>query len=88
MAMNAADLKSKIKDRVYNGLKAEFSADAATGVGYSPIADAQWQKLAEAISGIASDIVLEITTNAIVNPGIPTVGGPTNQVTIAPGTIS
>ena len=88
MAMDPAGLKSKLKERIYNGLKKEFSAAASTGQDYTAIADAQWMKMAEAISGIAADIVTEITTNAQVNPGIPTAGGPTNQATVAPGTIS
>ena len=88
MAMDPAGLKSKIKERVYNGLKAQFSGEAGKGSGYSSIADAHWQKLAEAISGIATDIVMEIQQNGQVMPGIPTAGGPTNQVTVAPGKIS
>lgn len=88
MPMMPAALKSKMKETIYNGLKAQFGSSAGEGESYSPIADAQWQKLAEAISGIAADIVMEITQNAMVNPGIPTAGGPTNQATVAPGTIS
>lgn len=88
MAMQPAALKSKMKETIYNGLKAQFGSSAAEGVSYTPIADAQWQKMAEAISGIAADIVMEITQNAMVLPGIPTAGGPTNQATVAPGKIS
>ena len=88
MPMDAAGLKSKLKERIYNGLKAEFGSSAAEGEAYSPIADAQWNKMATAISGIAMDIVLEITSNAMVNPGIPTAGSPVSQVTVGPGTIS
>lgn len=88
MPMDPAGLKSKLKDRIYNGLKAQFGSSAGEGEGYSSVADAQWQKMAEAISGIATDIVMEITSNAQVNPGIPTAGGPSNQSTVAPGTIS
>jgi hypothetical protein len=88
MPMDPAGLKSKMKERIYNGLKAEFGSSAGEGEAYSPIADAQWQKMANAISGIAADIVMEITTNAMVNPGIPTAGSPVAQVTVAPGTIS
>lgn len=88
MAMDPAALKQNMELRIYNGLKAEFSASAAQGQGYTPIADEHWHKLAKAISGIAVDIVLEITTKALVNPGIATAGGPSNQVTISPGTIS
>lgn len=88
MPMNPSALKTKMKDRIYNGLKAQFGGDVAEGTNYTPVADAQWLKLAEAISGIAADIVMEITTNAQVNSGIPTAGSPTNQTTVAPGTIS
>lgn len=85
MPMNPAGLKSKMKATIYNGLKAQFGGDAAQGNPYTPTADAQWQKMAEAISGIAADIVMEIVSNAQVNPGIPTpAGGPT----VAPGKIT
>jgi hypothetical protein len=85
--MQPAALKSKMKETIYNGLKAQFGGDAAQGTNYTPVADAQWQKMAEAISGIAADIIMEITSNAQVLPGIPTAGGPTNQATVAPGKI-
>lgn len=88
MPMDPAGLKSKMKERIYNGLKAEFGSSAAEGEAYSPVADAQWQKMANAISGIAADIVMEITQNATVLPGIPTAGSPVAQVTVAPGKIS
>lgn len=87
MAMDASGLKSKLKDRIYNGLKAEFGSSASSAQSYSPIADEHWMKIASAISGIAADIVLEITQNADVIPGIPTAGGPSSQVTVAPGKI-
>ena len=88
MAMVPAGLKSKMKETIYNGLKAQFGSAAGTGEAYSPIADEQWNKMAEAISGIAMDIVMEITQNATVLPGIPTAGSPVAQVTVAPGKIS
>lgn len=88
MAMNAASLKSKMKETIYNGLKAQFGGEAAKGQNYTPEADAMWEKMAESISGIAADIVMEIVTNAQVNPGIPTAGSPVAQVTVAPGKIS
>ncbi len=88
MPMQPAALKSKMKETIYNGLKAQFGGSAAQGQQYSPVADEQWQKMAEAISGIAADIVMEIVSNAQVMPGIPTAGGPTNQATVAPGKIS
>lgn len=88
MPMQPAALKAKIKATIHDGLKAQFGGDAAKGANYSAIADAQWEKMAEAISGIAIDIVTEIVSNAQVLPGIPTAGSPTNQVTVAPGMIS
>lgn len=88
MPMDPAGLKAKMKDRIYNGLKAQFSSAAGQGSNYTSVADSQWEKMAEAISGIAADIVMEITSNAQVNPGIPTAGSPSSQVTVAPGKIS
>lgn len=88
MPMQPAALKSKMKETIYNGLKAQFGGEASKGQSYTPEADAMWQKMAEAISGIAADIVMEIVQNAQVMPGIPTAGGPTNQTTVAPGKIS
>lgn len=84
MAMNPSGLKSKLKSTIYDGLKAQFGPAAATGKNYTPISDAQWEKLAEAISGIAADIVTEIKSNAEVKQGIPTDG----SKTVAPGKIS
>ena len=88
MPMQPAALKAKMKMTIYNGLKAQFGGAAGQGQQYAPIADEQWQKMAEAISGIAADIVMEIVTNAQVLPGIPTAGSPAAQVTVAPGKIS
>ncbi len=88
MPMQPAALKSKMKETIYNGLKAQFSSSAGQGQAYSPIADEHWMKMAEAISGIAMDIVTEIVQNAQVSAGIPTAGGPVSQVTVAPGKIS
>lgn len=85
--MNPAALKAKMKETIYNGLKAQFSSEASQGQAYNPIADAQWQKMAESISGIAMDIVAEITQNAQVAAGIPTAGSPVAQVTVATGKI-
>lgn len=87
MAMDPAGLKSKLKERIYNGLKAQFGSSAGQGANYTPVADANWQKMAEAISGIAVDIVMEITQNAQVMPGVATAGGPASQVTVVPGKI-
>jgi hypothetical protein len=88
MPMNPSGLKSKMKTTIYNGLKAQFGSSAGQGQNYTAVADEQWQKMAEAISGIAMDIVMEIVQNGQVLPGIPTAGGPTNQTTVAPGKIS
>jgi hypothetical protein len=86
--MSPDGLKAKMKDRIHNGLKAQFGGAAGSAGGYDPIADANWVKLAEAISGIAADIVMEITSNAQVNPGIATAGSPGSHVSVSPGTIS
>jgi hypothetical protein len=88
MAMNPEALKAKMKERIYNGLKAQFGGDASKGTNYTPEADAMWQKMAESISGIAADIILEITQNAQVMPGIPTAGSPVAQASVAPGKIT
>lgn len=87
MAMNAQELKAKMKARIYNGLKEEFMKDVAKGKGYTPEADAMWNRLAEAISGVALDIVTEIVTNGEVQAGIPTAGSPAAQATVASGKI-
>ena len=88
MPMDPSRLKSKLEQRIYNGFKAEFSASASKGTAYTSVADEQWLKMAKAISGIAADIILEITQNAMVQPGVPTAGGPSSQATVAPGKIS
>jgi tRNA A37 threonylcarbamoyltransferase TsaD len=87
MAMQPSALKSKMKETIYNGLKAQFGSSASKGKNYNPVADEQWQKLAEAISGIAADIIMEIVQNAQVLPGIPTAGSPAAQTSVAPGKI-
>lgn len=91
MPMNPSALKSKIKQTVYNGLKAQFGSAAGKGKDYTGVADEQWQKMAEAISGIAADIIAEIQNNAQVMPGIgvATAGSPAAQTgaTTSPGQI-
>jgi uncharacterized protein (DUF362 family) len=87
MAMNPSALKSKMKTTIYNGLKAQFGSSAGKGKDYSSVADENWQKMAEAISGIALDIVMEIVQNAQVMPGIPTAGSPASQTSVGPGKI-
>ena len=88
MPMQPAALKSKMKETIYNGLKAQFGGEVSKGTNYQSAADPMWEKMAEAISGIAADIVMEIVSNAQVMPGIPTAGGPASQATVAPGKIS
>ena len=100
MPMNPSGLKSKIKQTIYNGLKAQFGGAASKGKDYAGVADEQWEKMAEAISGIASDIITEITTNAQVMPGISITGiantvgspaaqtGPVSGATSSPGKIT
>lgn len=85
--MNPASLKSKMKTTIYNGLKAQFGGAAGKGQNYSSVADEQWNKLAEAISGIAMDIIMEIVQNAQVMPGIGTAGSPASQTSVTPGKI-
>lgn len=91
MPMNPSALKSKFKTTIYNGLKSQFGGAASKGKDYNKEADEQWQKMAEAISGIAADIILELQTNAQVMPGIAvaTAGSPAAQTgaTTAPGKI-
>jgi len=94
MPMQPSALKSKIKQTIYNGLKSQFGSSTAKGDKYTPIADENWEKLAEAISGIAMDIITEIVQNAQVMPGIQIVGvgggvpGPVQGSTVSPGKIT
>lgn len=94
MPMVPSALKSKMKATIYDGLKAQFGGATGEGKEYTGVADPMWEKMAEAISGIAADIVMEITTNAMVMPGIAIVGvgggvpGPVSGATSAPGKIS
>jgi hypothetical protein len=77
MALQSSAIKAKFKQRIYNGLKREFSGAVAKGSGFPPIADGVWMQLADAISDIAMDLVEEIRSNAEVLPGIPTPTGAT-----------
>jgi hypothetical protein len=85
MPLVAAEMKAKFRKRIKDGLKRVYSPNPAPGV------DANWDKMADAISDIAMDIVTELTTNASVAPGIPVVGagptGPVSGTTVAPGHI-
>lgn len=83
MALNGPALKAKMALSIKAGLKRNFS-DVSSTAGYAGISEAQWIKIADAVSDIALDIVLALTTQAQVAPGIPTVAGGT---TTAPGKI-
>jgi hypothetical protein len=91
MALVASEMKAKFQTRIQAGLSRVFSAEVAAAKGYPPVAAADWMKLADAISDIAMDIVMEIQTNAEVIPGqsVVTVGTPVTQTgaTITPGKI-
>ena len=82
MPLVGSAMKSKFKDTIMKGLKASFGGPEAPAD-----AEKSWAKLAEAISGIAMDIVDELHNNASVAPGIPTAGSPASQTTVAPGKI-
>ena len=94
MPMQPDALKAKMKATIYNGMKAQFGGEVSKGAQYQAAADPMWEKMAEAISGIAADIVMEIVTNAMVMPGIAVVGagggvpGPMSGATTSPGKIS
>jgi tRNA A37 threonylcarbamoyltransferase TsaD len=93
MPMDPQALKSKMKQTIYNGLKKEFNSSASQGDGYSSVADENWLKIASAVSEIAADIIMEITTNAQVLSGISSVGvgggipGPVQVTSVSPGKI-
>jgi hypothetical protein len=93
MPLVATEIKQKFQDRIHQGLKRAFNSDASKGQSYDPVADANWAKMADAISDIAMDLVTELTTNAMVVPGQQVVGtgggvpGPMTGATITPGQI-
>ena len=84
-------IKAKFKDRIFQGLKREFSPEASKAGGYQPLAEDMLLRLANAISDIAIDLVEEIKTNAQVVPGQAVAGsspsGPVVGATSAPGKI-
>jgi len=69
MALNGKALKSKMSERIFQGMKRVYTEVNSTQ-GYSPVVEAQWKKMADAISDIALDIVSDIQANAEVKPGI------------------
>lgn len=84
-------LKAKMKQSIKAGLARNFGAVSGTP-GYAPVSSDYWDKLADAISDIAIDVVDALQKDAEVVAGIPvaTAGGPSNQAgtTTAPGKIS
>lgn len=93
MPLVASEMKAKFRKTIKDGLKRVYASDVAKGKGYPPVAEESWDKMADAISDIAKDIVMEITTNAIVVPGQAVVGvgggvpGPVSGTTVSPGMI-
>jgi len=83
MSLSKDKLKGDIKTRVFNSLKANFTEVSGTK-GYDPIVLGWWDKLAEAVSDIAIDIVDNIQSDAEVQPGIMTAN---MDVTSSPGKI-
>lgn len=68
--LQANEMKARLQSRIAAGLQRVFEAEISQGSGYTPIAQDQWNRLADAISDIAIDIVNEIQQNAQVLPGI------------------
>jgi hypothetical protein len=89
MPLVAEKLKSKLKETIEKNLKEQFAKDAKD----NDKAAQMWEKMATAISFIATDIVDALQQDAevapgiqiLVNPGIPTAGSPAAQVTTGPG---
>lgn len=81
MPLVGPEMKAKFQERIYAGLERVFASDKDSQV------NAQWMKMADAISDIALDLVTEIQTNATVVPGqtVATATGP--GVTVSPGQI-
>jgi hypothetical protein len=91
MPLIAPEMKARFQNTIKAGLQRVYSSDVSQGQGYTPEAQAEWAKLADAISDIAMDIVTELTTNAEVLPGqaVVTAGSPVAQAgtTVSPGKI-
>lgn len=89
MPLVTEKLKSKLKETIEKNLKEQFAKDSKD----NPKAEEMWTKIAEAVSHIATDIVDTLQQDAevapgiqvLVNPGIPTAGSPSAQVTTGPG---
>jgi hypothetical protein len=86
MPLIAPSIKEKFKTRILQGLQREYAGQNVP----KDVMDS-WAKIANAVSDIAIDLVVELTTNAQVVPGIPMVGtcavGPVAGSTVAPGKI-
>lgn len=84
-------LKAAMKKSIKAGLERNFSSVSSTS-GYAGVSSEQWEKIADAVSDIALDIVDTLQMDAQVMPGIPvtTAGSPSAQAgaTTAPGKIS
>jgi hypothetical protein len=92
MALSGSVMKSAFQSTIYAGLKRVFASEVAQASDYTSVAEAQWEKLADALSDIAVDIVTQIQTDAEVAPGIAvsTTGSASAQTgtTTAPGKIT
>lgn len=83
-------LKAKMKQSIKAGMARNFGGVSATA-GYAGVSAEQWDRIADAISDIALDVVEAIQKDAEVVAGIPVVvtGGPSTQAgaTMTPGKI-
>lgn len=84
MALDGAAIKAKFRNTIHNGLRRVMSEAIGKGVDYPPVADPFWDKLADAISDIAMDLVDEIHSNAEVVPGQQVTGKASNASTEGP----
>ncbi len=76
-------IKQKLAAEIMNELKKAFGAEADAGSSA-----ASHKKMADAIAAaVAKVIVMELTTNAQVLPGIATAGSPAAQTSVSPGKI-
>jgi len=92
MPLVASEIKAKFRSRIHSGLKRVFLESASMGTNYPPVSDEFWEKLSDAISDIAMDLVEEIQTKAEVVPGIQVMttdsaGDSGTGATISPGKI-
>ena len=88
MALNAASMKAAFQIRIMNGLQRVYSSEVNQGSGYAGISQQQWAMLADAISDIAIDLVLQMQTEAEVLPGQSVVTNTGAGSTVSPGKIT